>query len=444
MRKTIVVAVREYHAAVRSKAFVVTLVAMPILMIGSIAAQVLLKDKVDLSDRKLAVVDNTGRIYDILAAAALARNESEIFTTEDGLQTQNQPKFVLEKATPDSDSWDQSLFDLSERVRSNDLFAFAIISANVVESGGDDGNGADAPTAIEYYSNSPTYRDLSRWLSATVNAEVLRLRFEAAGLDPVVVAKASQSIPTNYLGLVSKDAAGEIIKAEKTNRGAEIGVPVGMMMLMLMVVMVGASPLVQSVLEEKMQRIAEVLLGSIPPFQLMMGKLLGTVGVSLTISAVYLGGAFAALGYLGYAKYFPTHLLLWFLTYQALAVLMYGAVFIAVGAAVSDIKESQSMLMPVMVLIMAPFFVWTSVLEAPTATFSVIASLIPPATPMLMLLRQGIPPGVPFWQPLLGIVGVLLTTALIVFAAGRIFRIGILLQGKGAKFSEMLRWALRG
>ena len=444
MRKTIVVAVREYHAAVRSKAFVVTLLAMPILMLGSIAAQVLLEDKVDISDRKLAVVDKTGRIYDILAAAALARNEADIFSTEDGQQTQDQPKFVLEKATTDSDDWDQFLFGLSERVRSDDLFAFAIIPANVVEAGGDDGNGGDTSAAVEYYSHSPTYRDLSRWLSATVNAEVLRLRFETAGLDPVVVAKASQPIPTDHLGLVSKDEAGEIVKAEKTNRGVEIGVPVGMMMLMLMVVMVGASPLVQSVLEEKMQRIAEVLLGSIPPFQLMMGKLLGTVGVSLTISVVYLGGAFAALGYLGYSKYIPTHLLLWFLVYQALAVLMYGAVFIAVGAAVSDIKESQSMLMPVMVLIMAPFFVWTSVLKAPTATFAVVVSLIPPATPMLMLLRQGIPPGVPIWQPILGIVGVLLTTVLIVFAAGRVFRIGILMQGKGAKFSEVLRWALRG
>lgn len=98
----------------------------------------------------------------------------------------------------------------------------------------------------------------------------------------------------------------------------------------------------------------------------------------------------------------------------------------------------------VMVLIMAPFFVWTSVLEAPSATFSVVISLIPPATPMLMLLRQGIPPGVPIWQPILGIVGVLLTTVLIVFAAGRVFRIGILMQGKGAKISDMLRWALRG
>ena len=216
------------------------------------------------------------------------------------------------------------------------------------------------------------------------------------------------------------------------------------MMLMLMVVMVGASPLVQSVLEEKMQRIAEVLLGSIPPFQLMMGKLLGTVGVSLTISAVYLGGTYAALSYLGYANFFPTHLLVWFIVYQALAVLMFGAVFIAVGAAVSDLKESQSMLMPVMVLIMAPFFVWTSVLKAPTATFSVVVSLIPPATPMLMLLRQGIPPGVPIWQPIVGVLGVLLTTVVIIFAAGRIFRVGILMQGKGAKFSEMLRWALRG
>ena len=84
---------------------------------------------------------------------------------------------------------------------------------------------------------------------------------------------------------------------------------------------------------------------------------------------------------------------MWFLVYQALAVLMYGAVFIAVGAAVSDLKESQSMLMPVMVLIMAPFFVWTSVLKAPTATFAVVVSLIPPATPMLMLLRQGNPTG---------------------------------------------------
>ena len=201
MRKTIVVAIREYHAAVRSKAFVVTLVAMPILMVGSIAAQVLLEDKVDISDRKLAVVDNTGRIYDVLAAAALARNESGIFATEEGRSVQNQPKFVLEKAEPNADDWDQFLFDLSERVRSGDLFAFAVIPETAIEPGGERPATAGGAAAIEYYSNSPTYRDLSQWLSATVNAEVLRLRFESEGLDPVVVAKGLAAASDRPFGL---------------------------------------------------------------------------------------------------------------------------------------------------------------------------------------------------------------------------------------------------
>ena len=102
------------------------------------------------------------------------------------------------------------------------------------------------------------------------------------------------------------------------------------------------------------------------------------------------------------------------------------------------------MLMPVMIFVMSPFFVWTAVLKAPTAPFSVAVSLFPPATPMLMLLRQAIPPGVPFWQPALGVVLVLLTTAAFVYIAGRIFRVGILMQGKGAKVRDMLRWATRG
>ncbi len=444
MRKIYVVATREYQAAVRSKAFVITLVAMPVLMVGSIAAQVFLTGKVDVSERKIAIVDNTGKIFDQVAVFSKIRNENEIFSTKDDDQKQIHPKFVLERVDPGDADVDDFLYDLSERVRSGDLFAFAIIPKDAIDQTGNDHGVGESTSAIEYFTNSPTYRDLSRWLSGAVNAEVRRLRFETVGLDPAIVAKASRPVVTEYLGLVTRDPSGEIIKAKKTDQAAEVGVPVGLMMLMLMVVMVGASPLVQSVLEEKMQRIAEVLLGSIPPFQLMLGKLLGTVGVSLTISVVYLGGAYAALSYLGYANHFPVHLLLWFLVYQSLAVLMYGAVFAAVGAAVSDLKESQSMLMPVMVLIMAPYFVWMNVLKAPTATFSVVVSLIPPATPMLMLLRQGIPPGVPIWQPIVGILGVILTTLLTVVAAGRIFRVGLLMQGKGAKFSEMFRWVLRG
>src|SRR5207237_9878656 len=95
-------------------------------------------------------------------------------------------------------------------------------------------------------------------------------------------------------GLSTRDETGKVVEAPDENLGASFGVPAGMIFLMFMLVLLGATPLMQAVVEEKMQRIAEVLLGSIGPFHLMLGKLLGMVGVSLTLAAVYLGGAFWA------------------------------------------------------------------------------------------------------------------------------------------------------
>mgnify|MGYP000577479711 CR=1 FL=1 len=97
-----------------------------------------------------------------------------------------------------------------------------------------------------------------------------------------------------------------------------------------------------------------------------------------------------------------------------------------------------------MVVAFAPMFVWMNVVREPNSTLSTVLSLFPTATPMLMIVRQVVPPGIPSWQPVLGAVLVLLTTTAFVFAAGRIFRVGILIQGKGAKISDMLRWLLRG
>ena len=244
--------------------------------------------------------------------------------------------------------------------------------------------------------------------------------------------------------LVELDEAGQVTQAKETNRFANIFVPFFLMMLMFMVVLLGSQPLLNGVIEEKMQRIAEVLLGSIPPFQLMMGKLIGIAGVSLTLATFYIIGGFVALNKGGYGEFFPTHVVWWFMVFLALAVLMFGSVFIAIGAAVSDLKEAQSLVLPVTIVAVAPMFVWFHVIQNPNSTMSVVLSLIPPATPMLMVLRQVVPPGVPLWQPLLGIVLVLLTTLACVFAAGRIFRVGILMQGKGARLGEMLRWVIHG
>jgi ABC-type Na+ efflux pump permease subunit len=176
----------------------------------------------------------------------------------------------------------------------------------------------------------------------------------------------------------------------------------------------------------------------------MMGKLFGNVAASLTMATVYIIGAYGLARHYGVAHLIPAGIVGWFIVYQILAVLLYGSVFISVGAACTNLSETQSFMTPIMLAIMLPMFVWFNVLQNPMSSFSVWLSLIPPSTPILMVLRLSATTTVPLWQPLLGIIGVLVTMSLCVFAAGRIFRIGILSQGNAPKFTELMRWVATG
>lgn len=438
MRKVLVVAVREFQAAVKTKAFILTMLAMPVFMFASFGIQLYMRDKVDITEKRVAVLDYSpgGKLFDALVDASAKR---EIHKGEGEARRQVKPKFVIERTQGLPEDALQAALAMSDRVRKREIFAFLIIGADAIQSPSD-----TSKTSVEYYSNSPTYDDFVDWARDVLNREITNARFATLNLDRELVEKATRRTWIANLGLVSQDSEGKIVPAERTNELANIFVPMGMMMLMFMAVMVGATPLTQSVIEEKMARIAEVLLGSIRPFDLMLGKLLGTVGVSLTIVTFYLVGGFVAINRAGYGQFFPVHAVWWFVVFQSLAVLLYGSIFTAIGAAVSDMKEAQSIITPVMLVLVAPMFVWLNVVKEPSSTLSVALSLIPPATPMLMTLRQAVPPGVPFWQPALGVVLVLITTLICVFAAGRIFRVGLLMQGRGAKLGEMLRWVVKG
>jgi ABC-2 type transport system permease protein len=136
-------------------------------------------------------------------------------------------------------------------------------------------------------------------------------------------------------------------------------------------------------------------------------------------------------------------LLLWFVVFLLLAVLMYGSIFIMIGAACTSLEESQTLMQPVMTFLAVPLMASPLVIRAPDGPLSVVLSLIPTATPFLMLTRLAIAPGPAAWQLVLGLV---LTSALVVacvFAAGRIFRIGLLMQGKPPNLPELLRWIRR-
>jgi ABC-2 type transport system permease protein len=107
-------------------------------------------------------------------------------------------------------------------------------------------------------------------------------------------------------------------------------------------------------------------------------------------------------------------------------------------------KETQNLLWPVMLLACLPMFVVGNVLQEPNNPVATGLSFFPFSSPMLMIARMAVPPGIPWWQPLVAVAGALTTTTLCVYVAGRIFRVGLLMQGKGAKLGEMVQWVIRG
>ncbi|MHC5111081.1 MAG: ABC transporter permease [Planctomycetota bacterium] len=436
MNKIFVVAMREYLAAVKTKAFILSVIMIPLLYGVGFTLPALLRDKIDVTDKTVAVIDETGELFDILQQASQFRNENEIFDSGEE-RAQVKPRFLLKGIDPTSMEGDPE-FKLSEGVRQGEYLAFMVIAADVFHP-----QDSDAPP-VRYHSNSPTYRDFTNWVRGPLRRAVQARRFAEAQLDPELVKMATAPISLRNLGLVSLDDSGNVVEAKESSFTASFLIAFGMLMLMFMTIMIGASPLLQSVLEEKMQRIAEVLLASVTPFQLMLGKLLGILGVSLTLSTLYLTGAYIALRQAGFADNLPLVTVLWFMLFQVLAVLMFGSCFAAVGAAVTDMKEAQSMISPMMFLTVMPMFFLQLVVREPMSALSTILSFIPPMTPMVMIVRLTVPPGIPLWQPIVGVILVLLTSFFCIFAAGRIFRVGILMQGKGANISEMLRWIVRG
>ena len=299
-----------------------------------------------------------------------------------------------------------------------------------------------AEGSIAYHTQTPTFQALPSWLEQTINQEVRRIRFEREGLDSQLIQEITRQVNIERLGLASQSESGEVQEAKKENQIATFAIPAVSMFLLFMMVMSSTPALLNSVLEEKMQKIIEVLLSSVTPFQLMMGKLLATVLVASTLSVLYLGALTWVAGSRGFLEWIPLSLFFWFFFFLILAILIFGSIFLAIGSTCSEIQDAQSLMVPAMLLVMIPVMTWLPILQSPTGAFARWMSLFPPATPMLMMLRMAIPPGLPLWEILLGIVVAVGFTLLTVASAAKIFRIGVLSQGQTPSFGRMLQWLL--
>jgi ABC-2 type transport system permease protein len=477
MQKILTIARREYQAMVATKAFLIGIAMMPVMMLGGTWIPGLLKGMEKAEDRSIAIVDGTGQLFDSLklvaeqrnqmlqaivqdpspdagsgdssthqddSAKKLTKDEEEDRDARKAMGLEEIHRYVLEQIPADGFNDDRRL-ELSEKIRNGELYAFIEIPADVLESKPIDLKSPESLLLPEsrYVAQDAALSDAKRWAESSLNQLIRAHRLSAAGVSPAVLLELERKAPMSGSGLYSRDKEGHITSEEKPNELASLFLPMGTMMLMFMIVMMSAQPMLESVLEEKTLRISEVLLGSANARQLMTGKLLGNVAGSLTVFTLYAGGAIAVANWKGYSDSIPFHVLPWFIVYQLLAVLLFSSVFMAIAASVSQLREAQSLLLPVWMVMLLPMFVWFNVVREPNSTLATTLSLFPPSTPLMMTLRLATGAIIPVWQIILSIVLLVATTAIGVLAAARIYRIGILWQGKTPKITELLSWLLR-
>jgi ABC-2 type transport system permease protein len=465
VEKIMVIARREFRAAVGSKAFLISIILMPVMMLGSIGVQLALDKFRPDEERTLGVIDRTpGQAARIAETLNLLSAESAPVQTDplSGKAEKNRTvriKFVaITPSAPDAESILKQRVETADRVRKRELSGFFDIHPESLTTPAKD---APARDDVTYYTDRAFDRDVLTMASGKVLAAVYLQR--AAKINPLLLVKGRTSYTPEELaaliretskagarGLAMKDlphmdaTSGQLVDGEEAKIAENLIVPLVLVMLMFMVIMIGASPLLQAVIEEKMQRIAEVLLGSARPFEILMGKLLGMTAVGVLLALVYLlGGAFIASRF-DAGRFLRADLVIWFVVFETMALLMFGSVFLAVGSAVSDIKQAQTLLTPVTLVMTIPLFVLMRVIEDPSSGLARWLSLFPTATPMMMLARIALQPDLPLWEPLLGVFLMLITTLFVVLVASRIFRIGYLAQGQAPKLKDLAGWIIRG
>jgi ABC-2 type transport system permease protein len=448
MHKILTIAKRDYIATVRTKAFVFGLVIAPMLFGGGSIAMTFFKGQPDLKDRRVAIVDHSGAVAGPLVSAAREKNDRELFDKK--THQQIAPRYVFEVMAPAADSKAQ-LLALSGRVRRKQLVAFLEIGKDVLRPP-DPADDADEKTSektspdgrVSYYTNAGGIDEMRNWLNGPINEGVRLARLAQLGIDINRSRGLTASVPIEGLSLVERDErTGEVHEARKRSE-MEVFVPFGVAIILVMIVMVGSGPMLQNVTQDKSQRIVETLLGAATPFELMTGKVLGAVGVSVTSSLLYVLAGTVAVNALGVAGLLPLSIIPWFYVYLLADLVMLCAFAAALGACCSTPQDAQNLAIVLLMPCFLPTLMMATVLRQPNGMIATVMSLVPPFTPILMLLRQAMPTGVPAWQPWVGLTGVLVFAAATVWAASRIFRVAILMHGKPPRLAEMVRWAMKG
>lgn len=468
MKKVFAIAIREFLATVATKAFIFGMLSLP--AIGGI---VLLLVSLGLFESEAAKPEGTILVHDQTESAFVATGLESLYTEEavndrreifgqqlsepieklplgndatkeaaiDAVTNKLIPSVIIERLPADAD-----LEQAKERLKDPDDDAFLIFaitdrsvqippSNEELDGLSDEARAArKADGAYEIYQGPDVRAQVVEDLNAKVRTLIINERIRREGFDPAQIEQLRRR-PRAIARTVTDDG-----ESKSQNELAQI-LPFFFFVLLLMSVMSGGQYLLMSTIEEKSTRVMEVLLSAISPTQLLLGKIIGQGAVGLIILLLYGGMGVIAADTFDLLALIPVRLLLWVVLYFFMAYAFFASLMAAAGSAVSDIREAQALVSPIMMLLMLPFFLWLPISQNPMGVLATSASFFPPLTPFIMVLRM-CQPGVtiPLWQLIATTVAGLLGVAFMVYAAVKIFRVGVLMYGKPPSFWGLLKW----
>ena len=423
MRKIQLIIAREFMERVRKKSFVIATLLTPILTVGLMVAPTLFMFYGTSDQKQVVVVDRSG-----LVADKLTPTSEVMFVNQSHLSKRDACSIYGEESG---------------------MFGVLYIGSDVEQR--------DSVQLITNASSSVMIEDVIRQqLNSIVEREKLRAH-NIENLDEILA-----SVATNIeLATYENDGTGEEASMESTSSGISyaLGLILGMMLYMLLILY--GQMVLTSVVEEKSNRVIDVMVTSSTPFQIMMGKILGIALVAVTQIAIWallviaaskflvpvlFGDNIAATNDMMLASIMGTltdtgYLAMLFgclLLFVVGGFLLYAALYAAAGSAVDSVQEGQQYNTIIMMPIILSIFVMMSVFNDPNSPLAFWASMIPFTSPIVMIAR--IPFGIPIWEVVVSLIVLYVTFIVVTWLAARIFRIGIFMHGKRPSWHELWQW----
>jgi ABC-2 type transport system permease protein len=436
---------REYLERVRTKAFWISTLLVPVFLGAVMIIPAWLASRGG-GTFTVAVLDFTGRFADPIeaeltdmlrrsgASASEALEDAGVITGE---QAETMGEMVEEsildlKLVPlrSGGDWEAAREDAKRRVHGGEFDGLLVIPASLPDEG-----------QAEYVSPNVSAFQMLSILERSVSNVMVADRLTSAGLDPEAVGELTRRVDLKTMKLGAKGQ-------ETHDRGQGFMLSYVFMMIIYMTVLMYGIYVMRGVLEEKSSHIVEVIISTVKPFELMLGKILGIGAVGLTqfllwsllMVAVSAPGAAAALGMGGLElPAVPAVQIIFFVVYFVLGFLLYGTLYAGIGAAFDTEQEAQNFQGAITMFLVVPLVLMMYILNQPDAPLSVALSLFPFFTPMLMFLRMTLTQ-VPAIQLAASVVIMTGTIVVSAWMVGKIYRVGILMHGSKPKLKDMLRW----